>query len=532
MTDKSVITITEFLKDIAPWFVLLVIVITQRKSINSIFTRLINITFKNGDTELAIEAVSPNEEKKEITHKAVLSQSSEDVEDKEITIKKEVLTEEEHLSETYKAFSEGNVEEAKLAFEKYATLEKNSSKFNEKKAIYLYFLFELTNEDDIFNQYDNLVNLATNENSKYKILGWHSFCLRHISKYDLDVELWEKAIENFTESLYITKSKVNLALSLNKLDESIKAKDILIDKLQEVTSNEEKYKIYTALSTIEGTIGNTYLEVYCKDKSLEFTTDTKNDLFDVAYFASDNDYNSLAISSYDSLLKIDSKNSNALNNLGVQAQNAELNIIATEQYKKSSENKNTLSMANQGYLLLKSGFITEAKKIAEEALKQEDVHENIYSLLSDINENKREEEKKWQKIISDSKNEQQFIRKYVEAYYKKNVYSFNGKWHLANGKVIELEVIENRINIEWEETKGLANSDIYVTKLTGVIHNSSFKGRYLQTKKDKSSVSLLALSLDDDVECIGVLNNNGNTIELSSHNLKKKFSLKLKKQNK
>lgn len=61
MTDESVKTITEFLKDILPWIVLLVICITQRKSINSIFTRLINFSFKNGDTEVAIHAVEPIE---------------------------------------------------------------------------------------------------------------------------------------------------------------------------------------------------------------------------------------------------------------------------------------------------------------------------------------------------------------------------------------------------------------------------------------------------------------------------------------
>lgn len=526
MTDESVKTITEFLKDILPWIVLLVICITQRKSINSIFTRLINFSFKNGDTEVAIHAVEPIENKKEV-HIPIPKQSSEDVEDKESTIKKEVLTEEEHLTGSYKALSEGKIEEARLAFEKYATLEKDPLKFSEKKAIYLYFLFESTNDHDIFNQYDRLIESIENEESKYRILEWYSFCFRHISKFDLDVNLWQNSIKKFSKDLYITKSTVNLALSLNKLGDSIKAKDLLIQKLQDASLNEEKYAIYNALSSIEGKIGNKSLELYCKDKAIEFTTNTKSDLFDVAYLASENKYNSLAISNYDSLLKIDTKNANALNNFGVQAQNENFNIIAIENYKKSSENNNTLSMANQGYLLLDAGFIKEAQEIAQEALKKEEVHENIYSLLSAISEKKKEQEKKWHELINNSKNEQQFIRKYVEAYYTNNKHSFNGKWKLSSNKTIDIEVIDNKIDVKWEEIKGgLSNSEIYLTKLLGFVHKSSLKGRYSQSKKDKSTVSsLLALSLDINVEFIGVISNNGYTIELISDNSKEKFNL-------
>lgn len=519
----------ELLSNNFGYIVIIIILITQQKAIASLITRLTKFKFKNGNSELGIEADSSDNEK---TKESLPAKSVEPIPEDED--KKRIAQLESEDGDNFHnmmlAFTNGNIDEAKAEFEKYAIKEEDPTKLAENKAIYLYRLFENAQDNSAIKQLEQLADTVENEESKYKILLFLSFCLHDSSQYVEDVKLWEKALNLFRIETLITKATINLSRSLNQTDKAEEAKRILISRLQAVTTNDEKSKIYSTLSTIEFTLNNTKMSIFCKDKSLEYNPNDRDALFNTAYEAGEKDIDELSLSNYTTLLRIDRDNALALNNLGVQAQEAELNILAVNNYKKSSEYKNTLAMANKGFLLLDAGFAEEAEKIALEAIDMEDTHPNIYSLLTKINDTKKEEETKWNTLITDAQKRQKYIRDYTTSYYIPTSNTFDGTWVLPNAKTIDINVVDNKLKANWSEKVGLASTN-YNIEIIADINNSSFKGQYKKRKEGENNSQnlLFSLSGDETINCFGIMAEDGKSILIVAEDFKNKFSLLLKR---
>ena len=383
--------ITEFLSENMTIFLLFALLIICRGPISDLISRITSFSFKNGDSEIGIKAVSPTDGSSEKVVK--LSNTDEKPTDHTVEAKKEEKGEEAvWISEMHAAFERGDSDTAETAFKKYALEEKDDVKLEENKAAYYFLKFEKGKDNSAIIQLEELARTAKTEESKVNSLEWLSFCLSDSMEYNKQAKLWEKAVAEIKSEPLITRAKVNLAYALNKDNKSDQARKLLISRLFEV-EEDQKSNIYEALSKVEESLGNKAISIYCKDKSLEYDPNNRDELFNSAYAASNENIDDISISNYLKLIRIDGKNSAALNNLGARAQAAGLKIRAIDIYKKAASHKNTLAMANQGYLLLDAGFTEEAEEIANNALESEDTHKNVYSLISAINEKKEEQRK-------------------------------------------------------------------------------------------------------------------------------------------
>jgi tetratricopeptide (TPR) repeat protein len=115
----------------------------------------------------------------------------------------------------HRAFDDGRIEDAEAAFKEYALEEKDPVKLEGNKAFFLYFLFKKGKDNSAITQLENLANTSANEESKYIILTWLSFCLRDSSQIKAEIELWNKAVESFQSDKQVTGATVNLAYALN-----------------------------------------------------------------------------------------------------------------------------------------------------------------------------------------------------------------------------------------------------------------------------------------------------------------------------
>lgn len=375
--------VTDFLSNNMTIFLVMLLVIVSRKAISNLITRLTSLNYKKGDSHIGIEAVAPL---KDVSSKDLeLINASEKPlikEDRKETIEaKEERKGNGWLATMHEALDDNRLEDAKKAFDKYALDEKDEIKLEENKAFYLFLLFEKGKDNSAIPKLEELAAAAKSEKSKHNTLVWLSFCLQNSSQVKKQIILWRDAVKTFTESELITRSTVSLAHALKADTQTEAAKEILLSRLKVVQDDSQKANIFSSLSEIEKSLGNKNLAVYCKDKSIEYDANNRDELFNSAYSASEQDIDAISISNYLTLIRLDSDNSTALNNLGVHAQNAGLEIKAIEKYKAASNKNNTLAMANQGTLLLDAGFIEEAEKIAKEASNKDDPHENVYSLL-------------------------------------------------------------------------------------------------------------------------------------------------------
>ncbi len=523
--------ITKFLSDNIIYFLILTLLIICRKAISDLIRRLTNLKLKKGDSELGIEATAPIPKTKTTILEKAAEPSIETNEDKEETIKKEEVQEHDWSSKMHTAFDEGRIDDAKEAFNNYALTEQDPVKLQKNKNFFLYFLFTKGNDNSAIEQLKNLVNNSTDEESKFTSLIWLSFCLNDSSQTDKEIELWETSINSFRLENIIIKASVKLAYALDRKGNTDEAKGLLISKLKSISISGAKAKIYSALSQIEMSLGNKRLAIYCKDKSLELDPNNRDELFNAAYQASKEDVNDLSISNYINLLRIDAKNTTALNNLGVHAQDANLKVKAVEKYKESSSFNNSLSMSNQGYLLVNAGFLAEAEVIAKKALELEDPHGNIYKLLTKIRDLQKEQDTKWNELIDKSIERQKFIRNYTYSYYEGNVNKFDGDWATENNNITTIKMEGDKLEATWQESGGIFSSEKYNVTLTGKVNNSAFLGQY-EKKKDNGKLHGRGLlsNIDNTYKCIGILSTDESVITFISENDKENFSLALKRK--
>lgn len=524
--------ITGFLSDNIIYILILTFMIICRNAVSDLIKRLINFKWKGGSSELEVEAAAPTQKTDSSTLKKTAEPPIEANDDKEIAIKGEEVQEQKWYSKMGIAFKEGRIDDAKDAFNDYEPTEEDPLMLRKNKGFFLFSLFTKGKDNSAIEQLKTLVNTSTDDESKHDALIWLSFCFDHSSQTEEKIKLWKESINSFSSENIITDASVRLARALNHAGSASDAKNLLVSRLKLVSISGDKAEIYSALSQIEKSLGNKRLAIYCKDKYLELDPNNRDEIFNVAYQAAEEDVYDLSISNYINLLRIDANNKSALNNLGVIAQNAKLPVKAVEKYIESSSFDTTLAMSNRGYLLANAGFLEDAKVLAKEALKLENPHENLYKLLTTISDLQKEQDAEWDKLVNKSFERQKFIRNYTDAYYEGDN-KFDGVWKTKNSNAITINIKDDKLEAPWQESgAGILSSIEYNMVLTGKVNNSAFFGRYKTNSESKQlKPTLFGSSTNKDISCIGLLSNDGAVFRLISDNHSDDFSLELKRIN-
>ena len=521
--------ITGFLSENLWPIVFIVFILCFKTALIDLINRLVKLNVKQGDNEIGIEATAPQQENKVDTKP--LNAAEKPVIKEQNSVEPEVEDAEgkSWFGEMFKALDEKNVEDAKKIFEAHKA-ESNEDKLVSNTALFLYLRFSRAHDDSAIEELELLVQHTKSENSKYDALTWLGLCYHLKNQNTKELNLWEQAVKEFSSEELITKSTVELANSLNKAKESVKAKELLLNRLSSVQDENQKSIIYFAISETECLLGNKKISIYCKDKALEFDTNNKDKLFETAYEASNESIDEISVLNYISLLRIDEDNSTARNNLGVCAQEAGLKIKAVENYQSSTQLENTLAMANQGYLLLEAGFINEAKELADNAIQAGEPHENIYSLQTSISEKRKEQNKKWVELVDKAKERQKLIRNYTEQYYLGESDDLAGTWYLNNGSEIEFKLSEERVLASWCESInsiGSVSKVSYDIEVEGQVSGSTFIGRYRKVKQQGQQETLFTLTSNQDFKCIGFVSEKGDSLSIISESIKDGLNIKL-----
>lgn len=518
--------LTEFLTSNAAEIFILVALYFFKEPISGFISRLTSFNLRKGESHLGMEAINPTD----IKEKNDLRTTDEKplLEDKNLDIKE---NEEEWLSEAHKALSEGRLADADAAFRRYALEETDDIKLEKNKAFYLWFKYYEGKDISAAEDLRDLARTAKTVESKFNTLAWLSLCLRDGMQYEKETEVWRSFLaENHSEE-FNTRAIVNLAYSLDREGSSIEAKSILTNRINQPECDTQKGLIFEALSKIEESLGNKSLAIYCKDKSLEFDQNNADELFSSAYSASTEEIDEISISNYLRLIRIDRDNSVALNNLGARAEAAGFKIKAIEHYKKSSEHNNTLAMANQGYLLLGAGFIDEAEAIAKDALLKQNPHQNIHSLLVEVNRARETQNKAWEDLTQKALNRQRMIREYTEQFYLGKPERLNGDWEVNGRYAVNIKVDNGLLKASWIETEISLGGGPYTVELQGKVSGSTFDGTYSRQKNSSSPSSLLGLNLNKKIDCIGYLLDQDGVIKVLSKKLNEDLNLSLSLKN-
>ncbi|KHS69452.1 tetratricopeptide repeat protein [Pectobacterium brasiliense] len=471
--------ILEIIKTTAWPIVTLIIVAIFYSQIKSILIRITNFKINAPLVNLEVDSPSINEYKEKERKEPFLSEHEKSPPIEEPKKKEDS---EDWIVRLIKISKDNNsaIEEAERIYKDYESQEKNPDDLMASKSFYLYYLYSSLNKKSALLELEENYKNAKNMQQEAIALRWYCGALMITKQH----KKAENLLKIYLEKDNSEENSRSIALELIDLyidDNNIsKAKDISLKYLLEYKEPESLSALYKRLSAIEKNIGNNEEASLFLDKALEYCPQDETLLFDAAYQASNNQFDSLAIVNYSILLCLSKSNQAALNNLGVSLGNLNLKLKSVDFYKDSSNLNYSLSMANMGNILLNNGFHEEAEKLADKAIAAGNVHPNIYDLSKEIHKKRDEEEKKYKDVLQKGASFQKKVRSYIERSIKPSDKVIEkSNWIVGDNLIKSFKKENNSYIIRWETA--IENStSIYMHSITVDINNQSIKGFYFR----------------------------------------------------
>lgn len=295
----------------------------------------------------------------------------------------------------FKAIKEDQEEKTVEIFSKMMEESENDDEKCQNEC-WKFFVYHILKKKNVIADFDALIQKYPRCHYPYEYKG---DVLKDLKEYQIAITCYEKAKEICTD----LKDKLRIELEIAKTKRLSFNYEGLENKLNELLI---QYQDNDSKSYLHEEFGHLYLErdkdkekaIGCFEKALELKPDNVEIRFSIAYQYSELGNEEKALFYYRTYS--DNKDgAGALNNLGVVYEGLKMPIKAVHYYKKSIEKKESLAMANLANKYINEGFIEEAKKLLNEALKCDEPHANVAKAFSRIQLLQEEEEKKEKEII-------------------------------------------------------------------------------------------------------------------------------------
>jgi tetratricopeptide (TPR) repeat protein len=402
---------------------------------------------KRGDTEVTVEGRPPGGEPK-IAPEGIIegAQAPEKAEEPQEPTGSEP---EEPFLKMHRAFVDRNTKDAEEYFRRMQESETDTTKKLSNECYYEFMRYRYLGNASALLRLEELTKIS---GVKEDALFWTAQCHEASCNYEKAIEIYRSLLALDLNDNERSKHIVSLSKCLTTVgrkDESLKE---LSGGFSRVSDSAAKARLYGGIADVHEVDGNGILKAIALQKVLQLSPERVNALFPAAYALSHEEISPLAAMNYDTLVRFDKKNSSALNNLGVEYDRLGLPIASVSYFKKASERKETLAMANLAFRYIGQGFEDEANDIIIQAKSEKNPHKNVGTAMASITESKEKEEKEWESIKSIGVKQQQFLWEYAEAIFEpgKLRVSFDGQWIAPNGKVFLLSQKDQTLQGIWE----------------------------------------------------------------------------------
>jgi Flp pilus assembly protein TadD len=462
-----------------------------RRQIKGGLERMTKFRFRGGGAELSVDGGTSQMETGQEARgeEKVISEektSKEAIEAREL---KEPVTAEDLAREMFIAFTEKDIKRGEKAYERLQDAEASANKKLLNEVWYYYLLFGC---GDI-SALKKLEDLAKNEeiDPEVKHIAQRSIglCYEKASEFGKAEDAFKLAAEisSISESDR-AEDQVSLARCLFKNDKKDKAFDLLMSAIAQTSDESALAELYEGLANIYGMAEEREMRAIALERLVTIQPNNTRLRFKTAYSYSQEDFDSLALLHYKTMLKFKPEDPIALNNIAVAYNRLDMPIFATNFYKKAFQLKETLAAANLAYKYMNAGFDEEASEILKEARKSEKIDPKVGEAISDVEKKKKDESKSEEKAIKKAKEQQKFLLEFAEAYFVRISDSpeISGAWKTTEGDEIEIKQVEDNIEGIWRK----ANTDY---RFEGNIVNrgakiTTYKKQYVWSSKEMEFV--------------------------------------------
>ncbi|EOB6242440.1 tetratricopeptide repeat protein [Vibrio vulnificus] len=409
------------------------------------------------------------------------------------------------------AFDSRDINKAKDIFRQHQGNEGDDKQLYRDKTFFLIMMFEAGYGVEAISELERHAKNAEDEKQKLDALVQLSKFLIRDKQYDRAIDMWLSARNDILNNELAIKLEIAMAeVYLNKGEPST-SKDHLINALRSSDDANTRADVYKMLAEAEKKLGNSDLAACCLDRYTQLRPDDLNGLFASAYSAAETNITELAVYNYELLVNRCPSHPFAWNNLGVEAQKLNFPISSVNNYKKATEQENSLAMANLGYKLLHAGYTDEAENYARKAQEYESVHQNVYKLLSDIEWQKETEQTRWNELQATSYKKQALYRKFTEKHYLGVPQNFVGTWVLeSEGCEIVIDTC-HYVDKQWTTTMNEGEKIKAEYSLVGRIYGEAIIATYRKTHPYNSYL-YLTRPTDEVLSCFGFIENDELTL--------------------
>ena len=226
-------------------------------------------------------------------------------------------------------------------------------------------------------------------------------------------------------------------------------------EIHETNKDEPLSTLYEALADLYQKADRDDLRAIALQKAIEYRPNDTNLQFAAAYASSSADYSALALMRYKTMLRFDTDNYAALNNIGILYGEWDMPILQVSSYKRAIENGNTLAAANLANKYIDAGFSSEARAVLDKAKEEEDFDPNVGSALASLSHRQQSESDLEDDVLKTAGEQRRFLLSFAEAYFEQLPITprLDGEWRFSTGEEAIATMNGSMLEIKWERNK-------------------------------------------------------------------------------
>lgn len=346
-----------------------------------------------------------------------------------------------------------------------ATIEFISNRDDSPKEKAMHFAIAFTTKNEV-SYYEEIVKLyeeSPDLSEKVEIAWPLSYCLLHLKDYNEARLIWESLLKEADKEEYMVRCYIGLAKAYEAEDRANDAIKILRMGENIATQNDSFISLYNTMYSVLKKSGNHLAAASSLVAIQKLSLGQRNDsdcLFNLGLALRESGVDSLAVHSYDRILKLDAHNSGAMNNIALSLSALKLPGLANKQYNAAINEGESLAGANFANHLIQAGLYEQAVDILKKCASFEEVDRSVHLAENRVNIAIRDEECRFEKVLSSSSQQKPLLEAYGKAFATNaNESTFLGKWILTAPGSTNIEIVLNKegdeIQADWKGDKSV-----------------------------------------------------------------------------
>lgn len=263
------------------------------------------------------------------------------------------------------------------------------------------------------------------------------------------------------------------------------------------------------------------------ERLIEINPSDNDTRFSLAYKYSELGLESLALLHYGSIPYGD-RSGNTWNNLGVAYDQLALPAKSVSAYRQAEEAGETIAMSNLANKFIIAGFLSEAEKLTETAMKEEKYHKNVVRTVTRLREVPEEETKKVEELLIKARRISAFESKLGAAVAKITPDSIGDLWE---GPSCTLEVtwtkrVFHGIGYYMSRSFGIMSNPYiggdkanrppkrYVVEYRAEVHGRALIGTVTERIEGTATAASSLLAIQKEPKVLMVLADDGSEIQV------------------